>query len=334
MGFFKKLFGLEKKEELVLPQEMELIENELTLKVFYHEIQRSESKKIKSIAFLTKGLYALGQKEVLLFLVNKQQKYYEIPQDVTAFCKQLSAFAKNEQYVDNGDLTQFGRKRFLGKQGLLYSDLQPHLGALTESPTLHMLLVSENEVSAAQHFGNLRILSMLGAKYRYYPFPYWSELHRVDLPIEEMAQKSIISQLGKLLRLNLSSIVRTEGVLKLTISKKFEADIPDEAIKPDSPLAILPLLDEQADACLTFPFSQSLQGPEAISAPNSQGEMISGCFLGVFPNQEEYSTRMIEDGFSILLTDEQWAAFWEAFKAKENYEITSEKDLSFKMIWE
>jgi hypothetical protein len=174
---------------------------------------------------------------------------------------------------------------------------------------------------------------MLGKKYRYFPSPYWSELHRDELPIEKMAQNSIISHISKLLKINQASVVNTQGMLKLVILKEYEVEIPSDALGTNAPLAILPLIDENADACLTFSPNNQKEGPEAISSPNSKGAVISGCFLLLLPDQKQYSTQIIEDGYVVKLTNEQWAEFWQAFKAKKEYKISSENDLALIVHW-
>ena len=102
---------------------------------------------------------------------------------------------------------------------------------------------------------------------------------------------------------------------------------------PDSPLVIHSMLSETADACLTYCFVSEQRGLEAISPPNSQGQCIAVCFLLLIPNQEHYGTRVVEDGYSLMMLDTQWVEFWNAFKAKENFQIKSQNDLSFVLEW-
>jgi hypothetical protein len=80
---------------------------------------------------------------------------------------------------------------------------------------------------------------------------------------------------------------------------------------PTDPVALDTLVDRRADSCLVWvPGSDK---PMAISPPGSKGLRKSGAFLAFVPEQPANEIRMIEDGYSLFLTNNAWQKIRESF---------------------
>lgn len=335
MGFLTKLFnkikGSPSKE--TFPIEIEIIPSKLIVTISEHQIPVTmENNNTSALSFVTKGLRDIEQQELFFVLKTHKIDPSDIPQDPLHFFAQVYQLAQKGQRVRKHDVTQFGKKDMWGWKGIVYASPPPHLQKELPSGCLCMVLLSLEEVQAVQSFGALRILSMLGKQARYYPYPYWTDHHRANLLIQAIKD----SLLSKVNRINLPeavvTLIKNEHIY-LKVLKEIAIDFPEETFPSAIPIGILPTLDVKADACLTWSFDTNV--PEAITLPNSKGLVIGGCMLVIIGEQTQNSSRILEDGFALLLTNKEWKRFWLAFENKTIYELeTSSEVMNFSLIWE
>jgi enamine deaminase RidA (YjgF/YER057c/UK114 family) len=76
------------------------------------------------------------------------------------------------------------------------------------------------------------------------------------------------------------------------------------------PLALRTQPDPRAHACLVWRPGQ--EQPMAITPTDSDGSTKTGAFLAFVPDQETNEIRMVEDGFSLFLTNSAWQKIREA----------------------
>ena len=61
---------------------------------------------------------------------------------------------------------------------------------------------------------------------------------------------------------------------------------------------------------------------------------MGGCMLLIIAQQKENATRIMEDGYSIMLNNDQWKTFWKAISEKNSFNLnTTEKFMDFSLIW-
>jgi hypothetical protein len=335
MSFFKtiidKLKGTKSKDSF--PITIELIPQQLSVTVDEHQIPVCMgNNNVRALSYLSNGLSLVGQQELFFVLKTNQIDIDSIPQEPLHFFAQVHHFATQGQVVKEGDMTQFGQKDMWGWKGIVYAKPPLHLQKKLPKDCLSMILLSLEEVQVIPNFGALRILSMLGKQARYYPFPYWTDHHRENLLIREL-KDSLLSRVN---RINLPEAVVTSVNNKhiyLKVSQKWAIDLSEQSFSDAVPIGILPSLAPEADACLTWSFEPNT--PEAITLPDSKGKVISGCMLILIGAQERNFSRVLEDGYALLLTKEEWERFWLAFKNKEVYQLkTSSEAMDFSLIWE
>jgi len=309
----------------------EIIPQELYLEFFAHEVLLPETNEtITTTVFVSRGLRKCGQKELLAVMKDGFAAKDDLLQSMSMLIKTIHQLATQGRIVDAGDFTQFGQSDMFGWKGIVYADTEVISELPLDEPTLVMLFLSLAEVQAVQAYGALRILSMLGKKYRYYPNPYWNELDRDHLPTQAMQERSLVSRIGGKLKLSGAHITLHNDQITLQVPKSIQVNLPPQGIPTDQPVAILPGLNKMANGCLTFAFDDHEQGPEAITPPDSNGSHIGGCVIIAGAGQPAYSARIAEDGFALLFTNDQWQDWWQAFKAKEDFAVPA-ANMGFKM---
>ena len=81
-------------------------------------------------------------------------------------------------------------------------------------------------------------------------------------------------------------------------------------LDPAMPLVFLTQVDTRANACMYWLPGQ--KQPKAITPPNSDASRHTGAFLALVPGQDANRIQMVEDGFSIFLTNTSWRKVREA----------------------
>lgn len=335
MGFFKTILNKLKgtKSEDSFPISIELIPQQLSVIVDEHQIPVTMGNtSVRALSYLSNGLSNLGQQELFFVLKTNHIDLNNLPQEPLHFFAQVHQFATQGQIVKEGDITQFGKKDLWGWKGITYAKAPLHLQKKLPKDCLSMILLSLEEVQAIPNFGALRILSMLGKQARYFPFPYWTDHHRENLLIQELKD----SLLARVNRINLPEAVLTlvnNEHIYLKMPRKLSLDFSEQSFPETIPIGIIPSLATEADACLTWSFEPNT--PEAITLPNSKGTVISACMLILIGAQGRNFARIVEDGFSLLLTTEEWNRFWLAFKNKEVFQLKKGAEgMDFSLIWE
>ncbi|BDS11102.1 TGF-beta receptor interacting domain-containing protein [Aureispira anguillae] len=334
MGFFKKIFNKFRtnKEATSLPATLELIPGELWVSVAVHELPVTfDNQNKKALSFTTRGLESQGQQELFFVLKTNRTNLDEVPQEPLYFFQQVYKVAQQGHLAKEGSITQFGENDLWGWKGIVYAKAPAHLQGILPKQCLNMVLLSLEEVQAVQEFGYTRILSMLGKQARYYPFPYWTDHYRENLLIQEL-NKSLLKSLRRMVFPEASVTLINNQHIYLTINYTAQLNLAHETFPSSIPLAFLPSLDSKADACLTWSFQPN--APEAITPPNSQGNTMGGCMLLIIGQQKENKARILEDGFALLLNNDEWKQFWKAIQNKQNYKLQTAKDfLDFSLLW-
>ncbi len=346
MSFWNKLFG--KKETAPIPQSSEaqsppqpsatelptvisLIQDKLSVKVFYQEIETNQGK-ITCLSYLTDGLQRLGQQELLLTLKNNAQ-VYSVYNPPLYFFKQVYAFAESGRIVHRSQMSQLGQNDMLGWKGIVYTDVPASLQSVVPLDTLAMVLLSLEEVQSLQKLGYMRILSMLGKEKRFYPFPFWSDLDRKPLAIRAVTARSLLNKVQASISMPATTVTMHNNTVTFRLPKPLDKKyLPQEVLPSNLTVAILPSLAPDADGCLTWSFDHSVT--DAIVPNGSQGANLSGCFLVLVPEQPQNSIKIFEDGFALMITHKDWNQFWEAVIHKQNLSIPmSDNSMGFKVEW-
>ncbi len=321
------------------PARLALVPGELAVQVHRHPITTRDGL-LPCWSYVTDGLWAKGQKELILTLRHPQGAApLAFPRLPLSFFRGVLEFARQGRLVDVGQFSEFGPPGFLEDRfrAIVYVPPQPLQDvALPQVPCLAAILLTGEEAAVAKTFGASRVLARLGQAHSHYPYPVWSDLARAALShLHETMQASL---LAKTLRMGVRGAQvalhqpTQRIVLRLLSGIRPELQPQLETIPPNAVLGLLTEIDRTANACLYWVPGQG--GPTAITAPLSDASRIAGCFLAFVPEQPADGGRILEDGFAMMLTDESWGAVRAAMAAGEAITVPAAGDgLSFSLEW-
>jgi len=298
----------------VFPQSVDVIPGRLKVRIFLHEIEY-EKEIFSCWSYVTDGLMAQKQKEIIFTLRrDPAQKPEDYPRELLDLFATFFHYAEQGQLVDLGQSTLFGETGLGGDRdfrGIGSIEPQGFPGVETKGvPLMAGILLKNDEAQIAWDLGLTRITALLGMKYHYYPCPTWSDLKREPVASLRGMEKSILGQITRLPvrasyyeeRNHIFFSVLPSGRARL---QEFLGKLP-----PTSPLALRTQPDPRANACLVW-HSGQVQ-PMAITPPNSDGSRKTGAFLAFVPEQDANEIQIVEDGFSLFLTNSAWQKIREA----------------------
>jgi len=294
-----------------------------TVRVFAHELRAN--RVVPCFSYVTNGLRAFGQKEIVLTLVRPQNaEIQHAPRDPLALLRTIAGLAQQGRLVDEGGITEVGDTGLFGRphiRGVAYQTAWPMDGVTLPPECLAAIALVGPEMEIAKRFGALRILSRLGRANGFFPTAPWCELDRA--PLASADEKSILENVARVHIGGASAVLANDRVvvrLPHSARSQFESLPPLEIA-----LTIFTTLDAHADACLVWTPGQ--KAPEAISAPRSKG-LISGCFALFVPQQSSDGANPFEDGFAVTLTDQTWTVVRHALSSETNATIAGNRPLS------
>ena len=333
-NLWNRLFGSSSIPDKDYPITIEVVPNELQITIDLHNIPVTMDNQSRSgLSFTTQGMTRHHQSELFFVLKTNHTDLDKIPQDPLLFFRQVYRLAQQGHLAQAGNITQFGEKDLWGWKGIVYTQPPVHLRKNLPKDCLCMVLLNLEEVQAVQEYGYTRILSMLGKKSRYYPFPYWTDHYRENLDIRTVNKSSLLLNIRRMGIID-ATITKIGQKLHLELQKSEELQqhLAQEGFPSKVPIALLTSLSDQADSCLTWSFSA--ENPEAITLPDSKGAVMGGCMFMLVGEQEQNSAKLVEDGFALFMTNKEWDAFWQAFKTQKNFELqTAEDFMDFALAW-
>ena len=312
---------------------IDLVPGKFSAEVYLHDV-RSAGRKLSCWTYVTDGLRSHEQSEVILTLNREpDEKASDFPRAPLKLFSHLYRFAEGGESVGAGDITRFGSNGFLGYDGVGYTGARPLEGLELPSESLRMLLLTGEEIRAAQRFGLTRVLSRLGAAEGHYAYPPWSDRSRSGIDMGATMEESFLAQVDLVKVPGLH--VRIEGNrIVASLTSHAAGDLPSLLSRaPDNaPLAVPTELDPAADSC--FVWEPGRAEPVTIAPPGSKRKRPSGCFLAFVHGQSEDCGQIVEDGVLVSFRDGSWLAFKGALETRAPITIPATSgDLDFTLSW-
>ena len=195
------------------------------------------------------------------------------------------------------------------------------------------VLLTQNELETAKRYGVVRLLGLLGHRYRRFPTAAWVVRGRPDITSPEAMASSILSKAASLrlsncraylrgietaresrpptgsLENNLVRFARQEVVVEVAAREAEGASRLISERWQYQAVALFLCPDPDADASLVWvPDSSSSTAAQTnvISSEEGTGTRIAGNHVLFVPEQSRDEVRIVEDGFAVLLTNETW----------------------------
>lgn len=334
----------------------ELIPGKLSVSIFSHVIDSMQGP-VPCWTYVSDGLWPLGQQEIV-FTVKREPGEAELayPTDLLQLYALIFQQASRKNLVRSGGHTRLGGDvGLLGRgdfQCVLYTHPQSIEGIPVASPYLTALIVTRNELDAADQFGAVRVMTTLGHEYRFYPTAPWVDRKRRELVSPAQMKGSFLDKVER--QYLYSASVHLEeaqranpgvaagafatralrGRIVLTLrpgasDAMMRVAAPDAA---DAPTVFMVGLESTADSCLVF--RQGQKNAEAISMPGATGARVAGNFLALVPGAKRDLGGVVEDGFVMELTQASWKRIREAILAGKPVEVQPSGDgLGFELDW-
>ncbi|MCY1081833.1 hypothetical protein [Archangium lansingense] len=305
----------------------------LVVSVFRHVIERPEGG-LTCWSYVTEGLATHGQKELVLTLsegpgLEPSSSAHQVFQLFAT----IQQFASQGRTVNEGGVTRFGQRKFLGRH-LLYLPASPLAGVPVPAGALAAILVTDAELTLVEENGAMRLMAALGKAYSHYPYPPWSEPERPELPANAMREASILSKMAHV-RDRSARVLQLDGELVLRIEpgaeKNFRQLVEAAPGVETEGFGLLTGFDPTADAWLVWEPGQ--RTPGAITPPGSRGERIGGCFLAFLPGQKADQEMLVEDGFAWMLTHASWTALLRALTEGQSLALLTPGGKRLRLEW-
>jgi len=317
---------------LALPTTVAALPGKLT--VTFHAHDTAEGEQGNFLTAVTDGLTKRRQRELVVTLRLAEDD------DVRARMRELSRFfvtvlrwAQQRNTVDTGGVTRFGKRGMFGGSGngFLYVDARPIRGVALPGRALAAIIVDAAEVETALAHGVYRVLARIGEQSGCFPYPTWSDLSRrsVSSPRESESALSKISRTrapgvhfvveGKRVRVRVPKLAR--GILSRGVG----------ALDPGTPFALLTEPAANADALLVWYPGQT--EPKAIYAEGSEGAHLTGGCLTVVPGGQKDEIRVMEDGYSLLLSSDTWGSLASSLLGERTISLPMADDATLEVEW-
>lgn len=318
--------------------------DELQALVYAHPIETRLKGDIRCLTFISNGLAAHGQKEVVWTIrdylndANSTPDNLKLPQEPLRWFEMLLGFARDGRVVDAFGVTEFEATDWFGRndiRAIVYMPAQsiPSLpGTALPQSRLHAVPLTATERATVL----LRVLALLGYATRYFPFPPWFDSRRPSVLTEAQLDSSILAK-APCTRVSGVSATRrvTSGSPEVVFRVRPGAVDALQAIvkarQKDDHIGLELELHEDADSCMVWvPGSGSLQ---AIGSGNTM-YALGMCYILFWPQQAQFQLRQIEDGYVVFLTDEQWTRLSEALLRRQPLLFPADPGgSSFRLEW-
>jgi hypothetical protein len=317
---------------LALPTSVAAIPGKLTATFYAHDV--ADGSEGNFLTAVSDGLIERRQRELVVTLrLAKDDDVSERMRELSRFFVTVLHWAQQRNLVDTGGVTRFGKRGMFGGSGngFLYVDARPIRGVTMPGRALAAILVDPGEVETALAHGVYRVLARIGEQSGCFPFPTWSDPARpsVASPREAESALSKISRTrapgvhfvveGKRLRVRVPKLAR--GVLARGVG----------ALDPGTPFALLTEPAANADALLVWHPGQT--EAKAIYAENSEGARLTGGCLTVVPGGQKNQIRVMEDGYTLLLSSDTWGSLASALLGESTISLPMADDATLEIEW-
>jgi hypothetical protein len=286
-----------------LPREYHLDDGDLVIHIA-PEVVETHVGQVDILVFASLGLSKYGQQEIVLCPGTRDSRIANSAiDDILKYYQTVLEVTRDGRIVDAGGYTGFEGTGPLGFAGLYYVAARV-TGQFAQELDDYLVgvFVTEVELEAVMRFGPTRVSAVLGMLNQWYPIPFWTTIRRDPQLIAEINGKSILSLMpGIQLTASAAFTDNTRVTLQLSEEDREGLVEANKTLPPKTAYFLKLQMSAHADGCLYW-----IPGQHAASAINPHGAVgrnVNVAFLAVVPELDSDSATLVEDGFSLLLTD-------------------------------
>jgi hypothetical protein len=294
---------------------------------------------IDSVAFLSKGFTAIGCPEFMLGVrLYEGDTLEQYAEDVASLMRSIAAAAQNGVPFDVGGWSAFDltTDSLLGHSdvgGLLYTWVPGDLPSRPEPVAVMIVPITRAEMTVARAYGPARVLAMLGHQARYFPTPEWFDPKRPELDVTGMNDR-VLPRLRKI-PVPRSTVYVADavapasatpgaeqqgawraGVLTLRIARLDAARVQEavQSLAPREPFALLTSVPPDLARGLVWERARWAEGIASVISHSAHGHdpRVAGNFLACVSGPNPTSHRVLEDGYALLLSEDDEARLVQA----------------------
>jgi len=327
--------------------ETETIPGRLRVRVFDRTLPVA-GRRAPAWLYATDGFRRQGRRELVLFVLRRAKESAQAhPEDPLRLLAALFEKAAENESFSEGDCVSLALGRFLGRDdvaGVTFSRLDPLRSVVAQPDALLVVPLVADEVDVALRFGSLRVLGLLGAHHRVFPWPAFFDRDRPAVTPAPGWWDSVLAR---------TTVTRIRGVrvsaeLPASLSPRIGqgnvvVSLPassrsalvaavgggEGALPP--PVALTSELDPEADSLAVYrPREKTFF---ALRSREGAVERLAGAFVAFLPGEEDVASQR-EDGFVVELTEASRAALHEALRAGRDLQLLgSPRSMTIRIRW-
>ena len=295
--------------------------------------------------YATDGFRKNGQHELVLAVQRRPSEPAEaFPEDPISFFATLFNRAAKGQPASEEAVTHF--EKLLGREdirGVIYSRLDPLKAALLQPDILLVVPLTDTELEWAERFGHLRVLGMLGAQKRAFPWPGYFDRDRTSV-VPRIGDGDSLLKMMKLTPVRgvrvaaevpaTSSALAGQGnlVVSLPAASRTAAAAAFAQVGPGTAVAWAAELDPEADALAVYQSGQKT--PFVVRRNDGPVSRLAGTFVAFLPAQDKDVARLQEDGFVVSLTTPSWQVLEEALTQGRDLQLLgAPESMAIRIRW-
>jgi len=292
--------------------------------------------------YSTDGFRRQGRPELVLFVLRRSGERAEtFPEDPLRLMTALFEKATAQEALEEGDAVPVTLGRFLGREDVLgatFSRLDPLRPRTVQPDALLVVLLVGDEVDVVRRFGALRVLGLLGAHHRAFPWPVYFDRDRPAVSPAPGWWDSVLARTtvhripGVRAWAELPvSFSRSLGPGNLVVSLSGASRSAVAQAVADARVALLTELAPEADTLAAYdPRRKTLVPLRSREGPT---ERLTGTFVAFLPGEEDLA-RQREDGFVVELVPASRDALLQAMREGRDLQLLgSPSSLTIRVRW-
>lgn len=327
--------------------EREVIPSRLRVRVFVRNLPVA-GRSAAAWLYATDGFRRQGRRELVLFVLPRAKESAQaFPEDPLRMLAALFEKAADSESFSEGDCVSLALGRFLGREdvnGATFSRLDPLRSVVVQPDALLVVPLVGDEMDVALRFGALRVLGLLGAYHRVFPWPAFFDRARPAVTPAPgwwdsvLAQTTVTRIRGVRVRAELPAsfsprIGQGNVVVSLPTSSRsaIVAAVAGTDDAPPAPVTLTSELDPEADTLAVYqPREKAFF---ALRSREGPVERLAGAFVAFLSGEEDVAS-LREDGFVVELTAGSRAALHEALRAGRDLQLLgSPRSMTIRIRW-